>query len=52
MVPVKLRFLCRNHRSWLESDSPAAHRAWLRSYDHAFAYLDMTDTVSALNHAG
>ncbi|MEM8562317.1 MAG: hypothetical protein AAGF57_08795 [Pseudomonadota bacterium] len=49
---MRLRFLCSNHRNWLESDHTAAHDSWLRSYEHATIFLSTDERNHAVNYAG
>lgn len=49
---MKLRFICSNHRRWLESDSEATRDTWLRSYHQAAALSELDDKEKALNYAG
>lgn len=49
---MRLRFLCSNHRNWLESDQTAAHDSWLRSYEHATIFLSTEERNHAVNYAG
>lgn len=49
---MRLRFLCQNHRNWLESDGRAANDSWLHNYDLAERFLNDRDDVKAVNYAG
>lgn len=49
---MRLRFLCQNHRNWLESDGRAANDSWLHNYDLAERFLHDREDVKAVNYAG
>ncbi|MCP5164922.1 MAG: hypothetical protein H6988_08775 [Pseudomonadales bacterium] len=49
---MRLRFLCNNHRNWLESDSGATHASWLRSYNQAGILFHAGEELKAVNYAG